>query len=696
MRIPQRKALVAAVLALACSGDSPTGPAARAAAVAITNVPAEAVLLVGANRDLDAGVTNNEGAAITRPLQWSSSNTAIASVSAAGEVTGVAAGPVLIVARADNVADTVMISVRVPIPTTPAGAGAPVTTTVLGGAVALTIPPGASTATQLTVAPAALLPDDDRLLSGTAFDFGPSGTTFSAPVTMSLRYTAAAVPPAKRARLRIHRVEADGSLTLLDGGAVDEANARVTAPVSSFSTYAIVVPPDVASITLLEGNAQPALVGDTIAGQSVILRDAQGRGVPLVQVGFSVASGGGSLIGPTLAVTDADGIATLPGSWQLGPTKGQQTLRATIVGDGRFVTFSAFVTAPATQLRVNDGAPTSAISGVSLSAPIVVQVLDALGDPVNEIGRTVTARLVQGSGALIGDTVMNAPTGSAIFQNLRIAGRGEHRIAFVSGTLLPDTSTTIDVTQQVGQLVIVTPPAAALSGVPFGTQPVIELRDNAGLLIIDGSDTVTASKVHGPGDPFGGLRAVAVNGIATFSGLGIEGEGLQRLRFSSGFVDVISDEFLVGPAPEGVYLRVGLLPSIDLNRGQGYAPDLRVDLSNRGTANLRRIQIELRWDPTRLDWAGGVPLPWADSSGTNATVAVDDSRAGEGIVVVTGETPFANVASFTLLRSSFSVRSDSPLGLTQVTAILLEALNDASAAVPVNVRPLIVNVGAPF
>ena len=80
------------------------------------------------------------------------------------------------------------------------------------------------------------MPDDDRLLGGAAFDFGPSGATFSTPITMSLRYSAAAVPLAKRPRLRIVRVENDGSLTLLPGGSVDEANTMVTAPVSSFST----------------------------------------------------------------------------------------------------------------------------------------------------------------------------------------------------------------------------------------------------------------------------------------------------------------------------------------------------------------------------------------------------------------------------------------------------------------------------
>jgi hypothetical protein len=511
---------------------------------------------------------------------------------------------------------------------------------------------------------------------------------------MSLRYSPAAVPAAKRARLRIHRVEEDGSLTFLDG-AVDEANARVSAEVTSFSTYALAVPADVATLTALEGNSQSAYVNADVSGLSVIARDARGRPVPVVEIGFLVASGGGAIVGATTALTGANGVATLPGSWTLGPAKGQQTLNAIQVGSPRVVTFTATATAPATTLSINAGAPDSAYSGIALSAPIVVQVLDDFGDPVNEIGRVVRATLVDGAGTLQGDTIQVAPTGSAIFQNLRIAGSGPHRIAFTSGTLTPDTTALIDVKQQLGSLAILTQPAGAASGVAFTTQPVIELRDNAGLRFTGVTEPVIASAVHGPGAPFGGLTATPVEGIATFSGLAIDGEGSQQLRFSVGFIDVISDEFTVGPPPEGVWLRVGNTSSIDLNRNQGYAPDLTVDLSNRGSTNIRRVQVELTWDPTRLDWAGGVPLPWSDSSGAGATVTVDESRAAEGVIVVTGETPAANVASFVLLRSSFAVRADSPTGRTMVSATVLEARDDANAAVPVNVRSLAVTILAP-
>jgi hypothetical protein len=694
MTIVRRFSIVAALAALGSCSDGPTTPGTPVAAVAISAVPTDGVLLLGANTTLSAQATSATGSPLSRRITWSSSATSVASVSSSGLVTGVAAGPVLIVASAGAAADTVVISVRVPVPTTPAGAAAPVTTSVLGGAVTLTVPPGASSATQLTVAPAAVVPDDDRVLASAVFDFGPSGSAFSAPVTMSLRYTPADVPAPKRSRLRIFRVEDDGALSLLPGGAVDEVNAHVTAPVSSFSTYAIVVPADIASLTLLEGNSQPGFVNTVIGGQTVVVRDAQGRGIPLVSVAFSVATGGGSLVGETSTLTDADGVATLPGSWLLGPTTGQQTLRATIVGDGRFVTFTAVVTAPATAVVI-ESTPSSGTSGVTLNPPLTVRVVDTFGDPVIQIGRTVTARLVEGNGTLQGDSIQDAPTGSAIFQNLRIAGSGPHRIAFVSSGLAPDTSAVIAVTQQVGQLVVQTLPAGAQSGVPFATQPVIELRDNAGLLMATSGDTVRASEVHGPGTPFGNLTAVSVNGVATFSGLAIEGAGEQSLRFAAGFVDVISAPFTVGPPPQGVWLRVGLAPIADFNANQSRGIGLQVDMSNAGGANVASITATVSWDTASFEYFGSTPLPWTDGSGASGTVTVDDSNAANGTLIVTASTPGATTASFTPMQLSLRARSVPATATSVIAAIVNAATNASASPVPVGVRPMTATVYPP-
>jgi hypothetical protein len=71
------------------------------------------------------------------------------------------------------------------------------------------------------------------------------------------------------------------------------------------------------------------------------------------------------------------------------------------------------------------------------------------------------------------------------------------------------------------QLTVTTQPAGAVELVPFGTQPVVQIRDAAGVLVSNDSTTqVTAALSGGTGGATlgGTFTATAVNGVATFSG----------------------------------------------------------------------------------------------------------------------------------------------------------------------------------
>ena len=113
------------------------------------------------------------------------------------------------------------------------------TITALGGAVTIVVPAGAVTSTtDLFVDPAASAPADPRLLPGTAFDFGPSGTTFSTPVTLKLKYNASAAPNGNKSALQIY--QAVGSAWQpVSGGKVDSTNSAVSVSIANFSTYAV-------------------------------------------------------------------------------------------------------------------------------------------------------------------------------------------------------------------------------------------------------------------------------------------------------------------------------------------------------------------------------------------------------------------------------------------------------------------------
>lgn len=84
-----------------------------------------------------------------------------------------------------------------------------------------------------------------------------------------------------------------------------------------------------AKIVLLPGTAPAALANTTIATTIQIqVQDAGGRPVPEQTVNFIVTAGGGSLSALT-AVSDANGIVTVP-SWKLGKSASAQTVTATV------------------------------------------------------------------------------------------------------------------------------------------------------------------------------------------------------------------------------------------------------------------------------------------------------------------------------------------------------------------------------
>lgn len=123
------------------------------------------------------------------------------------------------------------------------------------GGVALTIPAGAlppsATPTTITVAPAASPAPDPKLVPGTAFDFGPSGTQFSQPVAIKIAYDPASLPAgAAEVRLRLFTSVA-GAWQLVPGSRVDPVSHTVTASVSHFSEYVVgSLPPVIQTIVV--------------------------------------------------------------------------------------------------------------------------------------------------------------------------------------------------------------------------------------------------------------------------------------------------------------------------------------------------------------------------------------------------------------------------------------------------------------
>jgi hypothetical protein len=186
---------------------------------------------------------------------------------------------------------------------------------LLGTQVTLVFPAGAvSTTTAFTAAPAD--PPTPNVIPGTAVDLGPTGTTFAAPITVTLAYDPSQLPAGvKPAYLYMAWWNVD-HWEALPGNTVNAANSTVSATTTHFSIYALLpsgvefCPTDPTSIADFQTALNNAPVGGnlwvcdgsfTVAGvlsKALTMRAENPGNATLVQ-------------GPTGAPTDA--IVTIAG-----------------------------------------------------------------------------------------------------------------------------------------------------------------------------------------------------------------------------------------------------------------------------------------------------------------------------------------------------------------------------------------------
>jgi Tol biopolymer transport system component/uncharacterized protein YjdB len=114
-RILSPFAMLALLVAIACSDDSPAGPETVPVA-SVTVSPATRSLVTGASATLSAALADASGRPITgRAVAWSSNRTDIATVTSGGVVTAVAAGTATIEATSEGKRGTAVITVT-PVP----------------------------------------------------------------------------------------------------------------------------------------------------------------------------------------------------------------------------------------------------------------------------------------------------------------------------------------------------------------------------------------------------------------------------------------------------------------------------------------------------------------------------------------------------------------------------------------------------
>ncbi|HEU4996224.1 MAG TPA: invasin domain 3-containing protein [Gemmatimonadaceae bacterium] len=298
---------------------------------------------------------------------------------------------------------------------------------------------------------------------------------------------------------------------------------------------------------------------------TIQLRDAQGNAVNALNVSVTatITSGGGTLGGTTTVQTDASGLATFT-DLSITGFIGARTLTFSASGLSSTTAGVTLVAGNAAQLTVTTAPSTTPRSGIAFQTQPAIQLRDAQGNLVTTGGVIVTAGITSGGGSLTGGLTATtvAGTGLATFTGLTITGTvGARTISFSSPGL---TAATANVTLAAGnaaQLGIATQPAGAIAGSPFATQPVIEVRDAQGNVVLTDASTVSAALGAGTGTLQGTLNASAVNGVATFTNLRHNTAETITIQFTDGALTPATSANLVVSTGVPAQLSVAQAPT---------------------------------------------------------------------------------------------------------------------------------------
>jgi hypothetical protein len=260
---------------------------------------------------------------------------------------------------------------------------------------------------------------------------------------------------------------------------VQAAGAGLTGSPQSFAMTVSVPLTGPATVTAQSPISQSGTPGQPVAAApSVLVRDSNNVPLPNITVSFATTAGNGTVSGGT-QLTNASGIATVT-SWTLDAAPGSDTLTATVAGLPP-VTFTANTGAgaPATVILIS-GDTQTAPAGAALPLPLVVEVRDVLGVPVQ--GATVSWATPDGGS-------LNPTSGST-------GANGQAQTLWTLGPTAPTQAATATV----GALTPVSFSATATFG-----PPAIALSYPGGLPNVGLGKSVQVRATIPSGAPAGGL-----------------------------------------------------------------------------------------------------------------------------------------------------------------------------------------------
>ncbi len=275
-----------------------------------------------------------------------------------------------------------------------------------------------------------------------------------------------------------------------------------------------------AVITGLPASAQNAVAFSP--APTIQLRDAAGNAVSQanVLITATIATGGGTLSGAT-ALTDATGLATFA-TLAISGTIGNRTLNFTSpsLTPVNAVGPINITAGAATQLTITTQPQATVQNAVALNPQPVIQLRDAGGNAVSQLGVGVVAAIASGGGTLTGGaatvTVNTNASGVATFAGLSITGLvGVRTLSFSSGVLTAVTSGNIQVNAGVATTMAISVGNAQTATVSTAVliPPAVLVTDVSGNLVSGRNVTFTVTGGGGVRAPAAAVASSAL-GIA--------------------------------------------------------------------------------------------------------------------------------------------------------------------------------------
>lgn len=476
--------------AAACTTDTHVGPRG---VTALDVVPATGEVVLDRTFQLMAVARDSDGVSyVGIPVTWTSSNPAVATVSATGMVRGITQGNATITAVGGGFTATATIAAVTP-------ASIALSATSLSFAGTPNAPDPAPQTLSVTNAGGAALAD---LTAGTIV-YGPGGTGW---------LTAALDRSTAPATLTVS-ADVAGLATGTYNATVPVASATAAnSPRSIAVAFTVAVGP-AQQMAAFAGANQSALAGTAVAiDPAVVVRDAFNNPVPGVAVTFAVTAGAGSVTGAS-PLTDANGVATV-GSWTLGPTAGGNSLAATSPGLPTVPFTATGVPGNASQMALAGGDLQTDTVGATLGAAYRVRVTDNTG--VNGIANVTVSWTVPGGQGSITPSSLTDAGGFASATRVLGAGAGTQTATATVGGLL-GSPVTFTATANPGAAASVALNDGgnqfATAGTVVGVPPSVIVRDGFGNPRPDVA--VTFAALTGDATVGAGAQLTGPNGVAT-------------------------------------------------------------------------------------------------------------------------------------------------------------------------------------